>query len=217
MRRIATVLVAALFAFYVAWPAWSGYRISQAFQTDNVELLDSKIDFVSVRANLKPIAAAELEKSLEKLRQDQGGLGGLIASTLKGAVGTQVLDTVLEATVTAPALMRVVRDGHDLREMLKGVLAKVDSARNPSGKGPGGDSTGTGSTEAPPPVAAPTSSPPPEKRRIGIANIKRITPHGLLSYSLGVARDPAAAEPDATATLAFTGGDWKVVSLVPRG
>lgn len=213
MRRIVALVMCGLLMFYVAWPAWSGYRISQAFQTNDVELLDAKIDFPSVRANLKPIVNAELDKSLEQLRQEQSGFGGLIASGLKGDVATRLLDTVLDATITAPALMRIVRDGHDMRDMVRGVLAKAGTIRGKKG-GSSEGASGSGTSETTP---AQTSEPPREKRRLGIANIKRITPHGPLSYSLGIARDPEATEPEVTATLAFTGGDWKIVAITPRG
>jgi hypothetical protein len=216
MRRIAALVMCGLLVFYVAWPAWSGYRISQAFETNDVALLDSKIDFERVRANLKPALAAELDKSLEQLRQNQSGFGALVATGLKGDVATRLLDTALEATVTAPALMRVVRDGRDMRDMMRGMLDKVGAVRGALSKKGGAADNPIADKGAETPAAQP-SAPPRARRRLGLANIKRITPHGPLSYSLGIARDPETTEPDVTATLAFTGGDWKVVAIAPRG
>ena len=50
----------------------------------------------------------------------------------------------------------------------------------------------------------------------GLANIKGFGFDGPLGLKLGVAKDPAAADADVTAHMAFTGGDWKLVGLVPR-
>ena len=49
-----------------------------------------------------------------------------------------------------------------------------------------------------------------------LSNIKSFRFNGPLSYSVGVAKDPAATDADLTAEMSFTGGDWKVTGLVPK-
>lgn len=50
----------------------------------------------------------------------------------------------------------------------------------------------------------------------GLSNIKAVGLEGPLGFKLGVAKDPAASEPDITAHMAFTGFDWKLVGVTPR-
>lgn len=66
-------------------------------------------------------------------------------------------------------------------------------------------------TAAAAPAAKPAAAP-----SYGLANIKHFGFEGPLSFALGLAKDPAASEPDVTARMAFSGGDWKLVGLVPR-
>lgn len=56
----------------------------------------------------------------------------------------------------------------------------------------------------------------PAAAGFGISNIKRFGFDGPFGLALGVAKDPAATEPDVTAHMAFTGSDWKLVGLVPK-
>lgn len=60
MRKLIAVAILALAGFYVAWPAWSGYQIRNAFLTDDVALLAHKVDFPLVRQSLRPVVAAEV-------------------------------------------------------------------------------------------------------------------------------------------------------------
>lgn len=75
--------------------------------------------------------------------------------------------------------------------------AKVDSAPAP----------------APAPKSADASSAKPS---YGLSNIKSFGFAGPLGLSLSVARDPAAAKPDLTTVMRFTGSDWKITDVVPH-
>lgn len=66
------------------------------------------------------------------------------------------------------------------------------------------------------PAAAAPAAPAAPAPSYGLSNIKRFGFDSPLSFALGLAKDPNATEPDVTARMAFTGGDWKLVGLVPR-
>lgn len=51
---------------------------------------------------------------------------------------------------------------------------------------------------------------------MGLANVKRFGMSDPLSFEIGVAKDPAAAEADLTAQISFKDFDWKLTGLVPR-
>lgn len=237
-RSTAAVLVSsaviALAAFYVAWPVWTGYRIREAIETGNAALLEDKVDFPSVRVTMRPVLKSELERSLTA-GQDRGGLGGLIASQLKGDRVDRLLDAAIATVVTPEAVIRTVREGRSVRELserilkgrttgeqgeatqrggIGGVLGQI------AGRSQTGDARGSQ-----PPAQEPSkqsASPPAKqaepgaKRRLTLANIKSFAIEGPLAFSFGVARDVEKAEPDVVVKLAFTSFDWRVVGVLPQ-
>ncbi len=40
MRKLVLLIVLGLVGFYGLWPAWTGYRVRQAFETDDPALLE---------------------------------------------------------------------------------------------------------------------------------------------------------------------------------
>lgn len=224
MRRafiIAAVLVVGLGGFYAAWPAWSARQISVAITNDDPAALERKIDFPLVRARALPIVAAEMERSIGRLQREGGTLGAAIAGQLKGSLGGKLAETAVETLLTPANIILMVRQGRNLSRMLREAGDRSASGRSPAGGssqagGPAGtNSAGTGAGPARQGQVA-TSDARPAPRRLGIANVKSLRFTGPLSFAVGLANDPKAAEADVIAEMAFTGGDWKVVGLIPR-
>lgn len=213
MRRgliLGLLAVATLLGFYVAWPAWSARQIKIAIEANDPEALARKIDFPRVRESVRPVVAAEVQRSMETLRKNAGPLGAAIAGTLDKGLGTQLADAAVKSILTPANIITMVRQGKDFRRAL-------DAAT--------GRDTGQAGRRGEPPVATPDADRPAAPaqtgegeahRKLGLANIRSYRVTGLSSLAVGIARDPAANEPDITAELAFTGFDWKVVGLVPR-
>ena len=203
MRRIVLwglLGVVLLAGFYVAWPAWTARSIRNAIEADDPAALERNIDFPRVRERAKPFVAAEMERSLERLKQGSGGIGAAIAGQLKGALGGKIADAAVDSILTPANVVRMVRQGKDLRR----VIREIGSERQAGGAQQPG---------------APADTPPQagnDPRRLGLANIKSYRITGPLTLSVGVAREAAATEPDVTAELEFSAGGWKVVGIVPR-
>ena len=53
-RSLGTIGIAAVALFYVAWPLYAGYGIKSSLDERNVETLNARVDFASVRTSLKP-------------------------------------------------------------------------------------------------------------------------------------------------------------------
>ena len=246
MRTFAGLVVAALFCFYAAWPAYTGYRIKTALDTDNPELLAAKIDFDSVRTSLRPAVTAEVEKAMATAIKQGGGDNEALLNQIKVQMMPKVIDTAMTNIVTPETVLRMHREGSDY----KATLARIVSEKLASGglgalRGllGGGSDTGGGDVlgklgklagidpakalggllgkKGEPAVMAPGSSETPAgatapRKPFGLANIKVFSLTGPAGYSIGIARDAASTEPDVTAGLAFTGGDWKVISIRPR-
>ena len=245
MKRIALVVLLAWLGFFVGWPAWSGYRIKTAIENEDAALLDSKIDFPAVRASLKPVVTAEVERTIARALKDAGALGGLISNKVRSDLAGRMVDNAIDSVVTPANIIQISHDRKSIREAIERVTAQHVSGgiggvlgRGGSGEPakPGGGIGGLGGIlekfgkarhegDQPKPAEAetkPAATPPkgqagaPGKRRFGITNLKRISITGPLSFSAGVVRDPVTTEPEVTAEMRFTGFDWKVVSMIPR-
>lgn len=223
MRRgliVAAVLVVTLGGFYAAWPAWSARQISVAIEANDPVTLERKIDFPLVRARALPIVAAEMERSLSSLQREGGTLGAAIAGQLKGRLGGKLAEAAVETLLTPASIILMVRQGRNLSRVLREA-----GDRGAAGRGATG---GTSPTDRSPGTAretdartgsegrSTTGDAPPTTRRLGIANIKSLRFTGPLSFAIGLANNPKAVEADVVAEMAFTGWDWKVVSLIPR-
>lgn len=278
MRKLSLLISLALVGFYGLWPAWTGYRVRQAFEADDPALLERVVDFPAVRASLKPAITAEAEGAFERIKRDAGPLGGLIAGTIKGELMGRLVDGAINSAVTPPNVVRMVREGKSIRQSLERVIVEqaggtaglrlpglggrrekagtVDPANNDPGqrddKGREGDqrplsagearagttATATGSPGGSGQVSGQSGaaaasegasgavgsvgtagsarpSEAPRRRRMGLANIKSFSILDPLAFSVGVAKDADAKEPELTATLRFTGTDWRVVAVTP--
>lgn len=232
MRKIIALVVVALIAFYVAWPAWSGYRIANALREQDKDALAGKVDFPAVREGLKPVVAAEIARRLEeRLKQEAGPLGSLIVGQIKPEQLTGIAEAAIDAVITPDNVIRIAHQGGTLREAMERVIGEQigragsrpqgtpgdqGAIRLPGGLNLPGRQPGSSPPAQPAPAPEPARPAGAAKPSFGLANIKRFAVEGPLSFSVAVARNAAATEPDLTAGMAFTGGDWKVVRIVPR-
>ena len=238
MGKLLGLIIVALLGFYVVWPAYTGYRIKNALDTDNADLLAAKIDFDGVRETLKPAVTAEVEKAVTASLQQGGAGNDALILQLKTQVMPKVVETALTGVVTPETILRVYREGADYKATLSQIIGEKTGGAALGGlagagsgaKGGLGDLLGNvskalGATgidpgkalgAKPPAAGAPTPAATGAKRQYSLANIKSFSMSGPLGFSVGIARDPAATEPDVTADLAFRGGDWKIVGLTPK-
>lgn len=202
---LATAVVLALAVFYGAWPAWSAYVIRNAIQARDPAALASKVDFTRVRDNLRPVLAMRVDQQLDKYQAQLGTAGRLLAGRVRKDVAPRIVDASVNRLVTPEVIIRIVAERAALKETIEAILREqiglgIPDAREPSEK------------------PAPDQEPGPANpgKKYSLANIKRLAFSGPLSFQLGVAKDPAAPQEDFAAEMAFTGGDWKLVGLVPR-
>lgn len=277
-RLLLLVLVLMLAGFYVGWPAWSGYQISQALKTHDSDTLERKIDFPSVRVGIRPIVASEVDKALDRMQRDTSSITGALAAALRKDVAPRIVDAALHTFVTPDNVVKMVQRGGSVRDFVRQSIAEqtgrrggraaspsasepatpadTDLARRPRGlagvmerlgrpdsQGAKEEPPPTTTTAMPPPsVAAPATpaappmvsappaagpaSPPPaeasatsniiRRPRYSYSNIKHFRITGPLSFEIGFNRREDAIEPEVIAEMAFRGGDWKVVRVIPR-
>jgi Protein of unknown function (DUF2939) len=138
MKRLIALALLLLACFYVAWPAWSGYQIYQSIQARNSGLMDSKIDFPSVRKSLRPVITAKIGEGLEKF-QAQAGAAGALISQLKGEMVPKLVDSTLATMVNSETVMRVATEGGSFKETLEKIMREqMGRSGLPAGGGAGG-------------------------------------------------------------------------------
>lgn len=238
MAKFFGLLVLVLLGFYVAWPGYSLMRVKNALESDNVPLLAEKVDFPRVRVSLTPAITAEVEKAAAAAVTQGGAENAALLTQIKTQMVPKIVELALATIVTPESLMRIYREGGDMRKTISVIVAeKMGSGGGlgalagvrggAGGQKPGGlndllggklgglfgkkEGGGEPSPVAPSPVAAPAA-----KQAFSMANIKRFSIAGPLEFSVGVAKDAAATEPDVITDLAFTGLDWKIVGVRPR-
>lgn len=246
MKKLFALLILALVGFYIAWPAWSGYRIAAALQAKDTTTLAGKIDFPSVRESLRPAVAKEVDTRLTQQLAAAGGAGQLIGGDVKKQLMPKIVDQVLATLVTPENVIRIAGDAAGVTAAVQKIVMEQASkmAGGIGGMMPGGISgtggnaigipglpaglpgiPGLGGANVPPPVIAPapaakpasTPAPAPAKpASFGFGNIKGFGFDGPLGFSLSLARDASQPKADVTAGMAFKDMDWKLVRLVPN-
>jgi hypothetical protein len=134
MKSLGTVGFLALAAFYVAWPLYAGYEIKTSLDTQNVEGLNARIDFPSVRTSLQPAVAAKVDQVVTDALRRAGTMGGALGEQLKASVMPRIVDGVLAAFVTPEMLIRIHASGKSFKDALDGmVLERASQAQGLGG------------------------------------------------------------------------------------
>jgi Protein of unknown function (DUF2939) len=110
IKRTVVVLVG-LALLFLAWPLWSGWQLRQAMRNRDVASLEHRVDWPTLRANLKPRIASAIEQNAEQ----SGKLGAL----LKRALGGIVSDKGVDYLVTPQTLSRVLAGREFLATRMK--------------------------------------------------------------------------------------------------
>ncbi len=225
MSRIGALILLILAAFYVAWPAYTGYRIAGALDAGDTAVLESAIDFPSVRQSLRPAVAEKVDQSLKSALKSGGSGGSVLLDQVRKDVTPKIVDGALDGLVTPQALIRIHKDGRSFKDTIERTVAERPElvaqiggliggllGRDIPGLPKPAATAGNGSGQA----ARTAGGTKPEGTSLGLGNIKSVALDGPWAISVGVARDAKVSEPDVTATFGFTGTDWRLTGLVPK-
>ena len=194
MRKALFLIPGLFLIFYIAWPAWSGYRIYNALERNDIATLERKIDFPSVRESLKPAITSDVDRRLARIPAevvDQQRDG-----RLKQQIGPRLVDAALNKIVTAQSIASLYTWRGDISRVLKDVK-EIREIEAPAG---GGNIAGTSATSSP----------------LRLSNIKRFAFTGPTSFEIGIAKDTSGSDPDLTAQIEFRDMDWKLTGLIPK-
>ena len=139
MKRLITVVVIAAIGFYVAWPAWSAYRIATAVTNQDEDALARKVDFPSVQDSLRPVAMAEIAKRIDKEAGALGPLGQALATNLKAQMGGKIVEQVLASIVTPRSVIRIAHEGGDIAASVEKAIGEAAGQLKGVGSASGSD------------------------------------------------------------------------------
>lgn len=99
-KKTAFGAAALLALLYVAGPLWAGWSLRQAMRARDIATLEARVDWTTLRANIKPRLAQAI--------RDSADTSGTVGGILKRAVGSAVSDAAVETMVTPANLSRLL-------------------------------------------------------------------------------------------------------------
>mgnify|MGYP001813515515 FL=1 len=266
MKRLILLVLLLAIGFYVAWPAFTGYRIYQGLEGNDPATLAAKIDFPSVRQSMRGPVLAQVNTRIESVMKGLGPTTQLVGDQIPRDNIEKIIDGALATVVEPKRIAEIYANGGDINAAIKeAVLEEIDKMGglvkvlkldkllaqggerdgNAAGasiggiKIPGGlgkllqnkevsDAIGNavGKIALDPGKMAGKLFPASDassgaakssgKPSYGIDNVKSFSFPSATAMQVGVARSPAAADPEVTAELAFRNYDWRVTKLIPN-
>jgi Protein of unknown function (DUF2939) len=119
-----SVLLAAL--AYGAWPLWSAWQLRAAVKGRDVAAIERKVDWTTLRANLKRTIATNLRD------ESKTPGAGYFAKAFKRTLGPLVTDTLIDAAVRPRTLAYVLAGRLTADEIRREVAGGDASPRDPS-------------------------------------------------------------------------------------
>ena len=144
MKRLLALLVIAALGFYVAWPAWSGYRLATALSNKDAAGLEATVDFASVRESLRPAVTGGIDQRLDKEMQALGPLGQTMGGDVKRQMLPRLVEQVLGAIVTPDNVIRIAHEGGDMAASVEKILSDAAGQLGAVAGGPAGTAADSG-------------------------------------------------------------------------
>ncbi len=239
MKRLLLIILFALLAFYIAWPAISAWQIHGAIEAEDPARLATKVDFPSVRESMRPAVERKITEKIEELKSGGGSTAAIVAGLVRGGLLENVTTVVLQSIVTPENMIRLVREPGTLPEKIDRIVKRQmgsagigqPAGRLGSGSGAVGSivknlNTASGVRDVVKTIGgdkAEGKTGSVKNReggsgapRLGLANIKSFGFAGPFAFDIGLARDASAAAPDLTARMEFKEFDWKLSRVVPH-
>ncbi len=100
MIRKLTAGIVFLALLFLAWPLWSAWQLHRAVKTRDIAGLEARVDWPTLRANMKPRISQAIE--------DNAANSGSISGALKRAISGVVADKGVDLLVTPQTLGRIL-------------------------------------------------------------------------------------------------------------
>jgi hypothetical protein len=131
MKRLIALVIVVLLAFYVGWPAWSGYQLKAALDRKDVATVERKIDFPSVRKSLEPVVVREVSNGMDGYLAQLGPLAGVLGPLLKNQYGPKVAEATLNTLITPENIIKLYAEKDDARSAAERIV--MEELNKPGG------------------------------------------------------------------------------------
>lgn len=131
MKRLIGLMILLLAAFYVGWPAWSGYQLKAALDRKDVETVGRKIDFPSVRQSLEPVVTREVGAGMDSYLSGLGPIAGMFGPMLKIQYGPKVVEATLATLITPENIVKLYAEKDDARSAAERIV--LEELNKPGG------------------------------------------------------------------------------------
>jgi hypothetical protein len=108
-KLVAGVLTLAL--LFLAWPLWSAWQLHRAMKSRDIGGLEARVDWPTLRANLKP----RITQAIEDDAASSGSITGALKRAISGAVAAKGVDLL----VTPQTLGRLLAGREFIASKLK--------------------------------------------------------------------------------------------------
>lgn len=127
MFRLLFLVLLIAGGFYIAWPAYTGYRIHQALEAGDQETLEATIDFPSVRQSMRGPVLRQVDRRIEAVMRDLGPATKAVADQIPRGKIEKVIDGALASVVTPPQILDIYAKGGNYNAAIKqAIMAEID-------------------------------------------------------------------------------------------
>lgn len=127
MKRLILLVLVLAIGFYVAWPAFTGYRIYQGLEGNDPATLAAKIDFPSVRQSMRGPVLAQVNTRIESVMKGLGPATKLVGDQIPQDNIEKIIDGALESVVEPKRIAEIYANGGDINAAIKeAVLNEID-------------------------------------------------------------------------------------------
>lgn len=109
------LLAVILLVGYVAYPYWSLYRLGEALEIGDEAALKRYVDWRSVRAGLKEDFSGMLSREAGRAIAE-GDREALVGGAIASALGSALIEPVIDLVVTPEGLAALIREGRMKRD-----------------------------------------------------------------------------------------------------
>ena len=113
MRKLPILPLLLIPLAYAAWPAWSAWQLRAAVKARDLAAIERKVDWTTLRANLKQTIAANLKDD------SKAPDAGFFTKTIKRTLGPLVANKLIDAAVTPRTLAHVLAGRLLTREIVR--------------------------------------------------------------------------------------------------
>jgi hypothetical protein len=122
MKRLILLVLLALISFYVAWPAFTGYQIYQGLESNQPDVLASKIDFPAVRRSMRGPVIDQVYARIESVMKDLGPATRLLGDQIPKDNIEKIIDGALESVVSPAKTVEIYANGGSLNTAIKDAI-----------------------------------------------------------------------------------------------